>query len=66
LIDGLAKQVALDEDALTIHEPGIAVRGALCFIDTELPLLGTPSFGRLTTATRQGAGQAPPRLSRSS
>ena len=45
LIDGLAKQVALVHEALAIHAPGVEVHGALCFIDTELPLLGTLSFG---------------------
>jgi len=45
LIDGLAKQVTLVQEALALHAPGVAVHGALCFIDTELPLLGTLSFG---------------------
>ncbi len=44
LIDGLAKQVALVQDALAVHARGVAVHGALCFIDTELPLLGSLSF----------------------
>ncbi|MEJ7784623.1 MAG: nuclease-related domain-containing protein [Solirubrobacteraceae bacterium] len=45
LIDGLTKQVALVQEALAIHAPGVEVHGALCFIDTELPLLGTLGFG---------------------
>ena len=41
LIDGLAAQVAVVEATV---RPSTPVRGALCFVDTDLPLLGNPSF----------------------
>ena len=41
LIDGLAKQVALVEAMAAELAPGVAVRGALCFVDADLPLLRT-------------------------
>lgn len=44
LIDGLAKQVGLVEEAMAEVAPGVAVRGALCFVDSELPMLGKLSF----------------------
>jgi hypothetical protein len=44
LVDGLAKQVALVRTAMADIAPGIPVHGALCFVDTELPLLGPRTF----------------------
>jgi len=44
LIDGLAKQVARVEALLADIAPEVPVRGALCFVDAELPLLGTLTF----------------------
>ncbi len=44
LIAGLARQVALVETALASVAPAVPVRGALCFVDAELPLLGTLTF----------------------
>jgi len=44
LIDGLARQCELIEHALRETSPGVAVHGALCFVDAELPLLGTLTF----------------------
>lgn len=44
LIDGLAKQVALVEALLAEGAAGVAVRGALCVVDADLPLLGELSF----------------------
>jgi len=41
LTAGLAKQVAL---VLASTAPDVSVHGALCFIDTELPLLGALTF----------------------
>lgn len=41
LVDGLARQVALVETALADVAADVRVRGALCFVDADLPLLGT-------------------------
>ncbi len=41
LIGGLAKQVELVQAAMPDVAPGMPVHGALCFVDTELPLLGS-------------------------
>ncbi len=44
LIDGLAKQTELARAAMADIAPGVPVHGALCFIDGELPMLGTLTF----------------------
>lgn len=44
LVDGLAKQVALVATATAEISPGIPVRGALCFVDADLPILSRLSF----------------------
>jgi hypothetical protein len=44
LVDGLAKQVALVRTVVAALEPSVLVRGALCFVDGDLPLLGNLSF----------------------
>jgi hypothetical protein len=44
VIDGLAKQVAWVEAQMADIAPEVPVRGALCFVDAELPLLGKPTF----------------------
>lgn len=44
LVDGLSAQVAVVEEVMAAVRPGTPVHGALCFVDTDLPLLGTPSF----------------------
>lgn len=44
LVEGLARQVALVEAIVAQLAPAVAVRGALCFVDTELPLLKTLTF----------------------
>jgi hypothetical protein len=44
LVDGLAKQVALVEAVMGKHSPSVPVRGALCFVDADLPLVGNLSF----------------------
>ena len=44
LVDGLAMQVALVEAVMPELAPGVAVRGALCFVDADLPMLGKLSF----------------------
>jgi hypothetical protein len=44
LVEGLAKQVALIETVMAELAPGVPVRGALCFVDADLPLVGNLSF----------------------
>jgi hypothetical protein len=44
LADGLAKQVALVEAVMVEIAPGIQTRGALCFVDADLPLFGKLNF----------------------
>ena len=44
LVEGLAKQVALVEAVMRELAPGVPVRGALCFVDADLPLVGNLSF----------------------
>jgi hypothetical protein len=44
LIAGLAKQVARIEARMADIAPEVSVRGALCFVDAELPLLGKLTF----------------------
>jgi hypothetical protein len=44
LVEGLAKQVALVRAALAEIAPDVPIRGALCFVDSELPMLGTLRF----------------------
>jgi hypothetical protein len=45
LVDGLAKQVALVAPLAESAVPDVSVRGALCFVEGELPLIGTPTIG---------------------
>jgi hypothetical protein len=44
LVDGLAKQVAAVRDAVAETAPGTPVHGAFCFVEGDLPLLGTPQI----------------------
>ena len=44
LIDGLAKQVELVEAVMADIAPDVAVRGALCFVDSDLPMFGKLTF----------------------
>lgn len=44
LVDGLAKQVTRVEAAIAELAPDVPVRGALCFVDADLPMLGKLSF----------------------
>ena len=54
LVDGLAKQAALVAAAVAELELDIPVRGCFCFVDTELPLLGTPTISGLSIFGRRG------------
>jgi hypothetical protein len=44
LVDGLAGQVALVRDVMAIIAPQAPIHGALCFVESELPVLGTLTF----------------------
>ena len=44
IIDALARQVALVEAAVAELAPGTPVHGALCFVDADLPPVGTLSL----------------------
>ncbi|HEV7918988.1 MAG TPA: nuclease-related domain-containing protein [Solirubrobacterales bacterium] len=67
LIDGLAKQVAVVETVMADIAPLIQIRGALCFIDSELPMFGTltmrgyPLLHAKSLAERINAGGVLPR-----
>lgn len=54
LVDGLAKQVELVTAAIADLDPHVPIRGCFCFIDSELPLFGTPSINGLTIFGRNG------------
>ena len=54
LVDGLAKQVALVAAAVADIELDVPVRGCFCFVNTELPLLGTPTINGLSIFGRRG------------
>lgn len=44
LVEGLAKQVELVNALTPEIAPGIQVRGSLCFVDADLPMLGRLNF----------------------
>jgi hypothetical protein len=44
LVESLAKQLALAEAVMPDIAPGVPVRGALCFVEAELPVLGRLTF----------------------
>jgi hypothetical protein len=44
LVEGLARQVELVRATLAGSSPDVRVNGALCFVDTDLPMLGTLTF----------------------
>jgi hypothetical protein len=54
LVDGLAKQVDLVTAAAADVDCAVPVHGCFCFVDSELPLLGTPSIHGFTIFGRKG------------
>lgn len=54
LVEGLQQQLRVVETALVHAGADVPVRGAFCFVDSELPLLGTPSIDGLLLLTRRG------------
>jgi hypothetical protein len=54
LVDSLVKQVDLVTVAVAGIGLDVSVRGCLCFVDTELPLFGTPTISNLSIFGRRG------------
>lgn len=54
LVDGLAKQVDLVTAAVSDTGLDVAVHGCFCFVDTELPLFGTPTISGFDIFGRRG------------
>ena len=54
LVDGLAKQVELVTAAVAAIGFDVPVHGCLCFVDTELPIFGTPSISGFDIVGRKG------------
>lgn len=54
LVKGLLEQVELVTRIVQDVRPAVPVRGAFCFVDSELPLLGTLSIERLLVLSRRG------------
>jgi hypothetical protein len=57
LVDGLLGQVELVKAIMRSIDAAVAVRGAFCFIDAELPLLGTPTVRGLPVLGRRGTAK---------
>jgi len=53
LVDGLGRQVDLVSKILARVEPGVPVRGVFCFIDGDLPLIGTPRIRHMAVLNRR-------------
>ena len=54
LVDGLAKQVERVAAAMADLGLEAPLHGCFCFVDTELPIIGTPSIYGLTIFGRKG------------
>jgi hypothetical protein len=54
LVDALRRQVQAVGAVMAGIDPAVPVRGALCFVEAELPLLGTPTVGGLPVLARRG------------
>ena len=54
LVGGLAKQVHLVTAAVADSGLDVPVHGCFCFVDTELPLFGTPMITGLSVFGRRG------------
>jgi len=54
LVAGLARQVELVSQVVERVAPGVTVRGAFCFVDADLPLLGTPDIDGFPLLGRRG------------
>jgi hypothetical protein len=54
LLDGLAGQVDAVRTVLAAVSADVLVRGALCFVGTELPWFGTSSIAGIPLVGRRG------------
>jgi hypothetical protein len=54
LVEGLAKQVELVTAAVAAIGSDTPVHGCMCFVDTELPMFGTPSISGFDIVGRRG------------
>lgn len=57
LVEGLAKQVAAVSDELARVGAPMIVRGALCFVGTELPWFGSSHLAEVPLVGRRGLGK---------
>lgn len=53
LVDGLLRQVDVVSEVLSAVAPSVPVRGVFCFIDADVPLLGTPTIHQLAVLNRR-------------
>ena len=53
LVEGLARQVEVVAEFVARVEPAVPVHGAFCFIDADLPLIGTPRISSFEVLTRR-------------
>jgi hypothetical protein len=54
LVDGLLGQVEAVTRIVAALDPDVPVRGAFCFVDAHLPLLGTPRIRGVPVLGRKG------------
>lgn len=54
LVDGVRGQADAVTDLLRSHGFGVEAAPVLCFVDTELPLLGLPRVSGVTMSSRRG------------
>src|SRR3954451_15491335 len=53
LVDGLLRQVDVVSEVLSALAPGVPEQGVFCFIDADVPLLGTPTVRQLAVWNRR-------------
>jgi hypothetical protein len=54
LVDSVIEQAERVTTAATNAQPGVPVHGCLCFVDSQLPLFGTPSLKSIAVLRRRG------------
>jgi hypothetical protein len=54
ILDGLAKQMSLVEPVVCKVAADVPVQSALCFVDTELPVLSVPTINGVPMLVRRG------------
>jgi hypothetical protein len=53
LVDGLLRQADMVSEVLSAVAPGVPVRGVFCFVDGDVPLLGTPIIRQFAVLNRR-------------